>query len=635
MDKQQPMVPEHQGVHEPQRKDEQTDEQRAAVKLVDRLYQKARKARSKSDMDWPTYFRYFRGDQWQTKRPSYRHSEVINITTANIRNIVPVLTDPQPQVTTTPEDPTDFEFSQIMNQVISSKWDRDNTNMIVAECIIDACVTGTALAGVPWVESLAQGLGDYVVESEDIAHCFPDPTARDMNDRRGKFLVIAEPVDVQELREDYPDFKERIKPDLSDPIAFNSYNDEATKFEFKSPVDNRMITSDSRSVGQQGNPDLVLKFTAYILSNDVISQKECEIDHQTGEKKETEYNVKKYPNGRKIVVANNLCLEDDEIKYEDGRFPYARLVNDIIPRCFFGEGEIGPQKSPQDITNKLISYLLDYLIIMGNPYWVIDSEAQVDVDNITNEPGQIIVKKKAGTAQQVPGLSPPPFILNTLQYFMQDVFSKISGNNEISQGALTKANLSGEAITQLTEASQTRLRAKARNLDAFLNQLGQLIVSRILQFYNLPRVVRVTGDQGTAAKYFKFSVQDQPVVGEDGKPVMIAGKPKTQKVASYQQYHRDEANGNVSLGPVKNVPLKGALDVRISTGTALPFMKAKRDSQAERLFDKGVLDAEDFLTNIEYPNRENIISKWKERQAAAAAANQEGAEEAPAEQVGG
>lgn len=597
------LVAEHQGTAEVGKRDDgQTEDERKAVKLAEKLFAKAKRGRARYDKDWVTYFRYFRGEQWGQKRPSYRHSEVINVVAAGIRNIIPILTDPQPQVQTTPEDPTDFEFSEIINQVVSAKWDRENFNMILSESLVDACITGTAIGHVPWVETMAQGLGDYTFETTDVAHIFPDPSARDMNDRRGKFLCIAEPVDIAELREEFPEKKDKIKPDLSDAVSYSSYTDEAQEFQFKSPVDNRMMVAESRTP-LQGNPDLALKLTCYILSDEVVSKKSCLTDPQTGEKTEVEEHVKKYPRGRCIVTAGGILLKDEEIQYEDGKFPYARLVNDVVPRCFWGEGEIAGQKSPQDITNKLISYFLDYMIIVGNPHWVVDAEAQVDVDNITNEPGMIVVKNKNGEAQQVPGLSPPPFLINTFQYFMGQVFSKITGYNEISQGFLDKSNLSGEAIGQLVEASQTRLRAKARNIDCYLNQLGQLFLSRILQYYNLPRIVRITGKSDQAAKYFKFAVEKD----ESGQPV-----------ATYSEFLPGMNGGPGMFATPKQVPLKGALDVRITTGTGQLFQKAKTDQQAERLFDKGVLDAEDFLAQIDYPNREKIVEKWKQRMAAAA-----------------
>jgi hypothetical protein len=618
------LVAEHAAAVDVRPKDDgQSQEERQAVALAEKLFQKAKRARAKYDKDWVTYFRYFRGDQWSQKRPSYRHSEVINVITSNIRNMFPILTDPQPQVQTTPEEPSDYEFSEIINEVISGKWDRENYNTIVGDCLIDAAVVGTGIAGVPWVDSLAQGVGDFTFESTDPAHIFPDPSARDINDRRGKFFCLAEPVDIAELKDDYPDKKDKIKADLSEAIAYSSYLDEAQEFAFKSPVDNRMMVAESRSAIQGGNPDLALKLTVYILSDEVVARKESLVDAQTGEKTEILHEVKKYPNGRKIVTASGILLCDDEIEYEDGKFPYARLINDIIPRCFWGEGEIQSQRSPQDITNKLISYFLDYMILVGNPHWVIDSEAQVDVDNITNEPGMILLKKKGGEARQEQGVSPPPYLINTLQYFMGEVFSKVSGQNEISQGSISKANLSGEAISQLTEASQTRLRAKARNIDAFLNQVGQLMLSRILQFYEIPRIVRISGKADSAAKYFKFAVTKQPVTDAYGQPKLgPTGKPLLQSVATYAKY----IAGNEGPGQFetpKQLPLKGALDVRITTSTALPFLKAKAEDQAERLFKDGILDAEDFLDRIDYPNREKIIEKWKQRQAAQAQAAQQ------------
>src|SRR5690606_25832009 len=113
---------------------------------------------------------------------------------------------------------------------------------------------------------------------------------------------------------------------------------------------------------------------------------------------------KKYPNGRKIVVASKVLISDGENPYEDGEFPYERLVNYIDPREFWGISEVEPLESPQKIFNKLICFSLDVLTLMGNPIWVIDDDADVDESQLENRPGAVIVKSKDSVVKREEGV---------------------------------------------------------------------------------------------------------------------------------------------------------------------------------------------------------------------------------------
>jgi hypothetical protein len=64
--------------------------------------------------------------------------------------------------------------------------------------------------------------------------------------------------------------------------------------------------------------------------------------------------------------------------------------------------------------------------------------------------------------------------------------------------------------------------------------------------------------------------------------------------------------------------IKGNLDIRITTGTTLPFARAQKKQQAKELFQLGIYDEEDLLTDLEHPRKESILEKVKERKDLAA-----------------
>ncbi len=80
-------------------------EDRKTIKLVNQIFEKNKKHRKKFDANWLSDYKMFRGKQWQEQRPSYRHSEVINLIFKSIQGQVPILTDSSPTFEFMPQAP--------------------------------------------------------------------------------------------------------------------------------------------------------------------------------------------------------------------------------------------------------------------------------------------------------------------------------------------------------------------------------------------------------------------------------------------------------------------------------------------------------------------------------------------------
>jgi len=586
--------------HEP--RDEKSDspvyspsaEEKQAIKLVESLFQKAKAARGRYDSRWLDFYQFFRGKQWKEARPSYRHSEVINFVFQSIQSTVPIITDTRPRIEYIPQEPQDNDYAMLMNDIIEADWSKNNWLSELTEVIYDGHFYGTGLSSMCYDPDGSHGAGNIKFESEDPFWCFPAPEARDTN-KECPFFVHARPRTIDWVKKRWPEHKEHVKADLID--LMKGAKADFNKVTFRSPVDDKVYMENEGTPADSLDKDKCLVITAWIADDELVEESEKEIN---GEK--VYESRKKYPNGRRIVTCSGVLLEDGPNPYEDGSIPFQRWQNYVLPREFWGISEVEQLESPQRIFNKLISFALDCLTLMGNPVWVVSNDSDVDVENLFNRPGLIIEKNPGSEVRREEGTQLQPYVLQLIDR-MQQWFNDIAGTQDVTRGATPGSVTAASAISSLQEAAQTRVRQKSRNLDQYLQVAGQQYASRVMQFYTAPRVFRLTNNQGVTT-YFK---------------AMFEKDAEGKSSATVQQWN---AQGGGWDMPTK-LQASGQLDIKVTTGSTLPFAKAEKEQKLLQLFDRGIVDQQEVLQGTDYPNWEAVLQRVQERQQAAAAAQQQ------------
>jgi hypothetical protein len=580
-----------------------TPEEKQTIKLANRLFDKAKRFRKTFDQDWLDNYKFFRGKQWKEQRPTYRHSEVINMVFSAIQSTVPIQLDSRPRIEYLPQNPADTELSTILSDLAESDWDRNNWLMTIAEMLYDGNLYGNGMAEMPYDPKAEFGLGAIAFDSVDPLYCFPDPEARNVN-KRSKYFCYAEPVDVETLKGDHPKYAEFIKPDLEDLLQGNKQD--LNQVRFKSPTDTKVIMEGDAN-REMGNTSMALKLTIWLKSDEYVEEEKLGPPDEAGVQQKVYEQKLKYPNGRKIVIAGGVLVEDGPNPYEDGKFPYVRWLNYILPREFWGMSEIEQLKGPQKIFNKLLSFALDIYTLMGNPIWVVDTTSGIDTDNLFNRPGLVVEKEPGTEARRESGVDVSPTLLALVDR-MRSWFNETSGSTDLSRGVDDTQITAASAITALQEAAQTRLRQKSRNLDATLQELGQMYLSRVFQFYDSPRVVRITKNEN-AKKYFQFHIETQK--DEQGEPVL---KPNGDPVrmATVSQFLAHPETGQPMQSDPKQYMIEGNFDVKVSTGSSLPFAKAQRSNLTMKLFQMGAIDRGTLLKNVEFPNWEQVAQHMEQ-----------------------
>ncbi len=601
-----PMLMEHEPFSKGMRAEEPgvynpSDEDKKLLKKCEGLFQKAKKYKAKYDSSWVDYYKMFRGKQWKEQRPSYRSSEVLNLVWQTIQSQVPTIVDSRPKFEYLPQEPSDREFADLMNDVCLADWQKNNWLFNLTEVLYDSHIYGTGLSCLKY-DNRKQKI-DY--HSVDPFYIFPDPAAESLKKRCG-YVIHAEPMDVEKIKRLFPDKASFIKADVVDFASDKRVDLNAVKY--NSPNSEQLYVEAIGGYDNYAIPEVLVK-TYYLEDDEVLEE---EVKDETNDTAPPRIQRRlKYPNGRRVIIANEVILADDPIEYEsEDKFPYQRLINYILPRSFWGISELEPLESPQRAFNKIISYVFDVLYLTGNPIWVVSTDSGVDTEKITNQPGLIIEKEPGSEVRREEGVQLQPYVLSIVDR-MKEWFERLSGDQDVNRGIAPGSVTAASAIADLQNAAQTRVRLKMKNLDAYLQDFGLQYADRVMQFYTAPQVFRLTGKDG-AEKFFKMSISKNP----DGTATALV-----------QRY-----TDNNLLNPTEEVyQLRGRLDVRVTTGSSLPFSKVEAQQRAYALYDRGIIDAEEVLKSLDYPNWEAIQQRMAAKAEQQAAAQAQGQGQKPAQ----
>jgi len=589
-----------------------SSEEQKTVKLGMHLWHKSKRHRSKYDKDWINNYKFYRGDQWSRKRPSYLHSEVINFVFQTIQSMVPIMTDARPKPSFLPQDPTDLEFTEVLNDVFESDWQKGNWLQVVAEVIYDAHFYGTSYSSVKFNADGDYGLGRIVYCSEDPLDCYPDPDANDINDEDGKStsFVTAMPADLEKLRLKYKGhkFEAALKSDVDDLSESTMSKTSAGRRTFVRDTNSELPTVRAFSDEEFGSDARALVITVYMKPSETTEYREDVVAEDSGGISVQFITKKKFPRGRKLVIIGGYLFEDQpHLDNDDGRFPFQKLVNYILPREFYGMSEIEQLASPQKIFNKLISFTLDVLTLMGNPVWLIPTSSGVKPGSFHTAPGMQIPYDGAEPPRRAEGTQLQPYVMQMIDR-VENWFNSVAGSSDITRGITPGSVTAAAAIENLQDAAKTRIRQKMRQLDGYLVQVGSQWVQLALQHYDVPRIFRLTSKEGMD-KYFKFHTQaaedenGQPLIGDNGDPV---------RMAVITKFKTDDALGRMVPDETKKMVIRGGFDVKVSTGSGLPFAKGEKEQRLLQLYTSNVIDRRALLEHIEFPNFEPILQRMEE-----------------------
>jgi hypothetical protein len=535
------------------KKDEQTEEQKNIASKVLTMYKTSTDSMAAKRRKWDDCIKAYESEYFKKKLPDYKTQEISNYVFSTVETIIPLMLANDPKMLAMPKKIEAYQKSVNVQYALDHEWRRTDMFLKLIDDMKQGVIIGNAIIALLWNQNESRGIGEVTPLVISPFNFFVDPMATSIED--AEYCGYAAYKNVGEVIKQFPGKAEALRK------AVTAVNDEYLAYGKK---------------GVENSKNNVLYIECYLKD---YSTEVSEVE-EDGEK----YKVTKlkYPNGRKIVLAGDVLLEDMENPYDDG-FPYVMWKCNSVPGQFWAIGEIEMLLSPQEAMCSLMNSIIENAELTGNPIWVLDKNSGVEKNSLTNRKG-LVVRKNPGTeVRRDAPPSMPAYIQNIIADLKNDM-ERVSGVFDVTRGEKPSGVTAAAAIQALNESAQGRIKLKVQTMEYMIGQLGSKWVRRMQQFWTVQRSIRITGEQ-----YTPNSLQD----------VQWATIGNTQVGFKY----------------IDKTDVDGDFDIVVIGGSTMPVNKTARFQQllqlAQTQAEDGLpmIDRRTLLENADLGNVDEIIQR--------------------------
>lgn len=302
---------------------------------------------------------------------------------------------------------------------------------------------------------------------------------------------------------------------------------------------------------------------------------------------------KKYPRGRRIIVAGNIVLHDGENPYKHGQFPFTPILAYPESGKFYCAGDIQNILNMQVMYNRMMQILFDGTVKSGGGIVMVNPRYGVTADMVTNDVIQIIETSDVNQSMRMERFPAPSRHVFDFMGELRRGIADTAGVHDISRGVYTPGNKTAQEIAALTESDKTRVRKASRWLAWVNERIARQWVHNCAQWYDWSYFVRISGEDGTDMTY--------TVGGDDLR------KPKYDKKGQFDGLSDEVLD----------------FDILIADSSTLPTYFQDRKQMAMQLFQMQVIDQEALLEALEFPGWRAIQQRMNAKAQAAPPAQPE------------
>ena len=411
-----------------------------------------------------------------------------------------------------PREASDEETAKLLSEVVPVILKNNGFAKTYNANCWDKPKIGTSVYAVMWNPSKENGLGDIEVSNVDVLNITWQPGIEDIQKSRNIF--VTEVIDADLLKEQYPD--------VADQITAGNLADRP-----KYLYEENMDTTDKVMVfdwyykhvfrTESGGSRTILHYCKFV--NDIVLY---------ASEDDPEYAMDGW--------------------YNHGKYPFVFDVQFPEKGSPAGFGYLDVMVNPQEYIDRLDQVIMMNALANKARFFSLNA-ANINEEEFTDLSKDLVhVSGNDVSEQTIRQIEPP--VIGDIVFKQRDAkvneLKETSGNRDFSQGSTSSGVTAASAIAALQEAGSKLSRDMIKGSYTAYQEIVELTVELIRQFYDLPRCYRITKENG-AAEYVQLTNQglkDQamPGIGDDlsiRRPVFDI-KISAQKASPYSRIAQNE-----------------------------------------------------------------------------------------------
>lgn len=365
--------------------------------------------------------------------------------------------DNYPSVSVLPRENSDSESAKQLSEILPVVTEQNGYKKTYSAKWWYKLKQGTSCEGVFWNPKKYNGLGDIDIKKVDLLNLFWEPGIDNIQDSRNVFHVSLRDNDL--LEQEYPQ--------LIDKLGGKT-----------------------------------LEIGEYIYDDTVdTSEKSVVVDwyYKKFSKNKTLLHYCRFCNGEVLFATENDPEYAERGFYDHGKYPF--VFDTLFPEegSPVGFGYIDIMKDPQLQIDKLDQAFLQNAVAASRKRFFVNSatgkineEEFLDVSkpfvHVDSRLGEDSIKEIT--------MAPLNDIYVALRNNKVDELKETSGNRDFSQGSTSSGVTAASAIAALQEAGSKLSRDMIQTSYDCFEEINNLCIELIRQFYDTPRSFRITGDKG-------------------------------------------------------------------------------------------------------------------------------------------